>query len=199
MSRSFVGSSRTSTFDGLREELREQEPVPLPARQDLHRASRAGRREQEILEIADDMTAVAVDGHVIAAEGNVVLNGFLIVELGPVLVEIGHFEVRSVFYRALLRRQLVQQDFEQRRLPRPVRPDNADLVAPDDGRGKITDDGAAAETMADVGRFDDQLARALRFLHLHARRARHLPALAPDLPQLLERPHTAFVPRPPAP
>ena len=46
---------------GTREQPREQQPVALAARQQLHRRLRALAREQEIREVADHVPRLAVD------------------------------------------------------------------------------------------------------------------------------------------
>ena len=61
MSRSLVGSSMTRTLDGPGEQLRQQEPAPLAAGEVLHQAPRSLGREEEILEIAQDVAVLAVD------------------------------------------------------------------------------------------------------------------------------------------
>jgi hypothetical protein len=57
-----VGSSSTSTLAGRVEQARQQQPIALAAGQRLHRGPRPLGREQEILQVAHHMTALAADG-----------------------------------------------------------------------------------------------------------------------------------------
>ena len=90
--------------------------------------------------------------------GDVVEDGRDLVELGAQLVEVGDLEVGAVADAARLRRQLAQQQAQQRRLARAVRTDDAELVAAHDRRREVARrPGSAAISEADVLRLDHQL------------------------------------------
>ena len=98
--------------------------------------------------------------------------------------------------RPLLRRQLAEQEPQQRRLARAVGADDPDLVAAHDRRGQVADDRAVVVTKADPLGLDHQRARALGLLDLHPRRALPLAALRAGLAHRLQRPDPALVARP---
>ena len=82
----------------------------------------------------------AVDLDRVGAVADVVADRFRVVQLGVELVEVGHFEIRAVADVPALRRQLAEQQPQERGLARAVGADQADAVAAHDHRGKIADD-----------------------------------------------------------
>src|SRR5262249_39781264 len=99
----------------------------------------------------------------------------------------------------LPRRQVAEQEPEQRRLARAVRADDPHLVAPHDRRGQVADDrpGSVAVALAvseahPLG-LDDEVARALGLLGLHPRGALALAAAPTGLAHGLECTDSALV------
>ena len=95
MSRSLVGSSRTSRFDGFAKSRASNNRLRSPPERNLTRAARSLRSEQEILEIADDVTRLAVDrDRVVFAD--VLLNGLVLIQRRFQLVEVRDFQPSAV-------------------------------------------------------------------------------------------------------
>jgi len=101
-----------------------------------------------------------------------------------------------VAHPARLRLEVAQQEAQQRRLARSVRPDDADAVAAHDRRGEVPDDGPLAIREADVLGLEDQPARTLGLLDAHAQQAALAARLA-LLAQPFQRAHASFVARAP--
>jgi len=178
-----------------REETREQQAIALTAGEGADNRAGPLGGEEELLQIAHDVPPPAVDRDEVPAVRDVVEDGRLLVELAAQLVEVGDLQVRAVPDRAALRRQLAQQQAQQRRLARSVRAHDADLVPAHDRGGEPADDRPALVREGDVVRADDQLPRPLRLLHLHAEAAGVLPPLASLHPQALQRTDAALVAR----
>ena len=140
------------------------------------------------------MPAPPVDRNGVGTVGAVLLDRLLGIELLLQLVEIGDFEVGAVAHRAAHRRQLPEQNPQQRRLADSVRTDQPDLVASEDGCREIAHDGRSAEVVADVGRLEHEITRPSSLLHFDARPAEHVAAPAAPAAQFLQGAHTAFVP-----
>ena len=77
---------------------------------------------------------------IVSYVADVLLDRLLLVERGLQLVEVGDLQVRAVADRPLSRRQLAEQEAQQRGLARAVGADDADLVAAHDRRGQVADD-----------------------------------------------------------
>ena len=86
----------------LGEQLGQQEPAPLAAGEELDQAPRPLGREEEVLQVAEDVPGLAVDrDRVVLAD--VLLDGLLLVERGLQLVEVGDLQVGAVADRPLAR------------------------------------------------------------------------------------------------
>ena len=118
MSRSLVGSSSTQHVGGLREQAREHQAVPLPARQLLHRRLRALAREQEIREVADDVPRLAVDDNRVVAVVDGVGDGPLGIELLALLIEVRNLQARALLHFPRVGLQRPHEQPQQRRLAR---------------------------------------------------------------------------------
>ena len=79
-----------------REQPRQQQPVALAARQRLHRRLRALAREQEIRQVADHVTWLAVDDDRVVAAVDGVGDRALRIELLALLIEIRDLQARAV-------------------------------------------------------------------------------------------------------
>ena len=96
MSRSLVGSSITSTFDGLVNSRASSSRLRSPPEsRDTGPGGLLGR-EEEIFQVADDVPPPAVDLDRVGAVADVVAHRFRVVQLGVELVEVGHVEIRAV-------------------------------------------------------------------------------------------------------
>ncbi|MNS33755.1 hypothetical protein D3C72_658730 [compost metagenome] len=120
------------------------------------------------------MLALAVDLHPVAARADGVRQRLLQVQRGAHLVEIRHLEVAAVAHRAAVRRQLAQDQAQQRGLAHAVGADHADLVATHDGAGEVTDHRLVAVGLRHVDQFGHDLAGAVRLRHLQPHIALHL-------------------------
>ena len=139
------------------------------------------------------MTAGAFDLDLIAAAGDVVANALLGVELSAHLVEIGDLEIGAALDTPLLRFQLAEQELEQRALARAIGSDDADLVAAQDQRREITDDGLLTPALGEALGLDHQLARAIRLAQPDARRTLEFAPLTTLLAHGFERAHPTLV------
>jgi hypothetical protein len=115
--------------------------------------------------VADDVPPLAADDHVVAAAARErFLQRRRWIEFGAALVERGDREVCPEPHRARVRFSLAREHVEERRLADPVRPDDAQPVAPPDADGKVADERPPAQALGDVQRFQHQLARGLAAL-----------------------------------
>ena len=141
-SRSLVGSSITSTLQGRAKSFASSRRLRSPPERTVHRRGRALRREEEVLQVADDVAGAAVDDHRVASVSHVLPHGLLRVELFPELVEVENLQVAAEADGSLLRRQVAEEQAQQRGLSRTVRADDADLVPPHDRGRELADDRA---------------------------------------------------------
>ena len=121
----------------LREEAREEEAVALAAGEGVDRRARARGAEEEVLEEADHVPALAADVEELAALGHVLEHRLLGLELQAELVEVGDLELRPEPHAPAIGRELAEQDAEQRRLAGAVRADEADAVAAQDAEREV--------------------------------------------------------------
>ncbi len=91
------------------EQLGEDDAIPFPAGQRLDLCHRAFRREQEALQVADDVPVLAVELDVGPAVTDVLGDRLFLVERFAQLVEIADLEMRAVLDRARLRLDLAKQ------------------------------------------------------------------------------------------
>ena len=180
---------------GLGEQLGQQQPVALTAGQAGDRRTRAFGREQEILQVADDVLATAIDLDEVAALGDVLQRGAGVVQLAAVLVEVRDLQAGAQLHFALLRREFAQQDLQQGRLARAVGADDAHAIAAHDRRGHVVQQHATVVGLGDVLGLDDLLARRLRRRGLHPHVAGQLAALGALAAHRLQCGDAAFVAR----
>ena len=173
----------------LGEQPREQQPVALAARERLDRGARARRVEKKILEIGNHVPVAAVDGHGGVAVGHGVLHAHRLVELRAKLVEVDDLELGALLDGAGLRRELAEEQAEQRGLARAVGADDADLVAALDARREIAHNPAAVVGVAEarVLALDHLEAAAIRLLRGDRRLAGAVAARGALGAHLLER------------
>lgn len=94
----FIEDQQIARFQ---KQLSQQQAVTLTARQRLHRRHRAFRVEQEVLQVAQDVTRTTVDHHFLFAFRQVVHHRALRIEIRAVLIEIGHFQLAPQCTRPL--------------------------------------------------------------------------------------------------
>src|SRR5208337_1649260 len=177
---------------GPGEQLGQEQAAALSAGEVLHQATRSFGGEEEILKIAQNMTIAAVDrDRVIVAD--VLLDRLFLVEGGLHLLEVSDFEIGSMANRPCPGGKLAQQEPQYGGLARSVGPDQADLVAAQDCRRQVADDGAIAISETNALGLDDQGARSLGLLGLHSRGPLPLPPLLVVLAHRLERADASFV------
>jgi hypothetical protein len=78
------------------------------------------------------VTRSAVDGHGVAAFADRLEDRSFGIELPTVLIVVGHLDVYATAYVSFVRRQIPQEQPEQRRLSRAIRPNETDSVAAHD-------------------------------------------------------------------
>ena len=108
------------------EEPRQHQAVALAARERADGRLRALARKQEVGEVADDVARLAVDDDGGVAFVDAVGDGRVGIELLALLIEVGHLQPRAVPHLAAVRRQLADEQPQQRRLAGSVRTDQAD-------------------------------------------------------------------------
>ena len=161
-----------------REQARQQQPVALAAGQRAHRRVGARRREQEVAQVAHHVFAAAADLDPFAARGDGVGQRRVEVQRAAHLVEVGHLQLGAAAHRARTRLQFAEDQLQQRRLAGAVGPDQADLVAAQEGGAEMADDGLLAacrrEVQAHVLELGDDLAAGRAAGHLQPHAAQRL-------------------------
>ena len=174
-------------------QARQQQAVALTARQGAHRRVGAVGREQEVLQIAHDVAARAIDLDVFRAWADRVGHALLGVKLLTQLIEIGNLQVGAQPHRAGVGRVFAQDELEQRGLADAVGADQADAVTAHDGEIQVAHQAAPAQADAGLAGLADQLAGAFARIHLQADLAGALAPGGPRLAQRLQPPHATFV------
>src|SRR3546814_278482 len=128
MSRSLVGSSITSRLDGCANSLASSSRLRSPPDSRVIGA-RAFGGEQEVLQIADHVLALAADLDELQPLGDVFQRVPVLAQRRAVLVEVGHLQLGADADLAGLRLQVAQQQLEQGGLAAAVGADQADAVA----------------------------------------------------------------------
>ena len=175
------------------EQPRQQQAVAFATRQGAHRRVGPVGREQEVLQIAHDVAARAIDLDVFRAGADRVGHALLGVELLAQLIEIGDLQVGAQPHRAGVWRVFAQNELEQRGLADAVGPDQADAVTAHDGEVQVAHQAAPAQADAGLTGLADQLAGALARIHLQADLAGALAPGGPRLAQCLQPSHATFV------
>jgi hypothetical protein len=176
-------------LDG-RAKARQGEPGPLAAGQHADRGAGLLRAEQEVLHVADHVSALATDRHRIAAAAGQRLRQTLFrVEAFAPLIERDLHQVGAEPHFAGIRRKRAGQQVEQRGLAGAVRADDPDAVAPHDPHRKIPHDQMIVIGFGDALRRGNEPAgqiRLRRFEPGRAGRAAMVSSLAPQCVQLGE-------------
>src|SRR3546814_111811 len=192
MSRSLVGSSITSRLDGCANSLASSSRLRSPPDSRVIGA-RAFGGEQEVLQIADHVLALAADLDELQPLGDVFQRVPVLAQRRAVLVEVGHLQLGADADLAGLRLQVAQQQLEQGGLAAAVGADQADAVAAQDGRGKVAHQCTIAERERHVLRLDDLLSRGAGLRGVHAHVADLFAPLRALHAHRLEPAHAAFV------
>ena len=127
----------TSTLEGLVKSLASSSRFRSPPERMLNRGPGPFRGEEEVLQVADDVAALAVDGEGVVPLPHVLLDGLLQVELFAQLVEVEHLPAGAEPDLSLLRRQFPQEEPEQGGLARAVGADDPHPVAAHDGGREV--------------------------------------------------------------
>lgn len=153
---------------GLGEETGEEEAIPFAAREDLGLGAGAGRVEEEVLQVTDDVARAALDFHAIGIPGDVLGDGLGVVDLLAHLVEVHDLELRAELQVAAGGRELSEKHLHQGRLAGPIRADESDLIPAGQRHAEIPDDGMAAGVgEGDVLGLDYAHAGAFGFADFH--------------------------------
>ena len=139
------------------------------------------------------MPLLSVHHNHITLIGNVFLKCLAFIELSPELIEIGNLQAGPVSHGPRVLFDLSQQNPKQRGLAAAVRSDDADFIAPHDGRRKIRNQGGVVIGKGNILCFDDQPARPLGILHHEAHIAASSTALLHLASHLHQGPHPSLI------
>src|SRR5690606_29003355 len=177
------------------EEFGQDQTVLFTPGEGFDRLSRARRREQEILQIGNDVTLFAVDLDEVATFRQVVDDRLLRLELIAQLIEVEQLQDGRDLHLALIRRSVGQQDAQQGGFAAAVGPDETDAVSPQDTGGKIADKRSVAVAVSDARSLDDDLAGGVGLLQFEPGLAAKLPPLLALDTHALEGAHPSFIAR----
>jgi len=130
---------------GAREEAREEQAVPLAAGEHRHLGVGAARREEEVAEIANHVLAPIGRLDPFGAGADGVGDCLLVVEHGAQLVEVRRLHVGAAADAAGIRRELAEDEFQERGLAGAVRADEAKAVAAADDQVEVFHQRAAGK------------------------------------------------------
>ncbi|MNV31737.1 hypothetical protein D3C71_1230570 [compost metagenome] len=150
---------------------------------------RAGRREQEIAQIAFHVFALVANLDPFAARADEVFQRGIQIDRVAHLVEIRNLQVGSLADGALVRRELAKDHLEERGLACTVGANQSHLVAAQDGPREVANNGLVAERFAHPGQFSDDLALVAigtTCCHIHANAADHLTTCFAARTQMLQ-------------
>ena len=139
------------------------------------------------------MLALAVDLDPVAAGRDGIHQAGLFIQLRAHLVEIRDLQLGAEADGAAIGLFLAQDQLQQRGLAGAVGTDQADLVAAQDGGGKIAHDGFRAKALADVVQLGHDLAGALAGRHVEPDLALLFAPGAALQAQGFQAPHPPFV------
>ena len=182
----------------FREEPRQQQPVPLAARQRLDRGARPRRIEEKIFEVGNHVPRLAVDRHRRITVGHCILHPQRLVELRAQLVEVDHFQPCALLDRAHLRRDLPEHEPQQRRFAGTVGAHDPDLIPALNPHRQIAHDPAPFIRIAKARFFtlDHLKTTAVRLLRGDRRLARAVATCSSLGPHFFERMDAVAGPRP---
>ena len=153
--------------------------------------------KQKVAQVRIHVARAAVDDHRVAAVAHRVEHRPFRVELLALLVVIGDLDVGAASDLAPVRRQVAEQQPQQRRFARAVRSDQANPIAADDTRRKIPNHRVRSECLRDMVGLEHNLARRVSGFDLQAYGGRLLASRRPLLPHGHQRADAPFVARPP--
>ena len=113
------------------------------------------------------MARLAVLDDLVYVAGQILFHGLLLVEFQPHLIEVGYFQLGSMLHRAGCRREIAEQETDERRLANAIWTKNSNPVAAHDHGAKITDQHFFFITEAQVFRADDKTSGLRGILQLH--------------------------------
>ncbi len=177
----------------LAEQARQQQAVAFAAGERLDRGAGALRGKEEIAEVGHHVPSRTVDFDVVRSRCNGLRHGGFFVQPGAELVVIGHAKAAAAADTARVRRDLSQDQFDQRGLADAVRSDQADLVAAKDAAGEILDYAAPVVALGDMLEFGHQFTRAPALGQCHRHLALAVAARRALLAQPFETAHPALV------
>ena len=119
-------------------------------------------REEEVLQVAEDVAPDAVHDDVLVVAGEVLADGGGGVERRAELVEEGRLDARAEADGPRLRGEAAEEEAGERRLAGAVGADQGDALAAEDRRGEVAHDGlrGAGPGVGDALELGDDLARA---------------------------------------
>src|SRR3990167_7247214 len=99
------------------------------------------------------MLALLPDLYPFAARTDEVFQGGIQINRMAHLIEVSHLQIGSLADMPLIGREFSQNQLEQRGLACSIWANQADLVAAQNGRAEIPDDGAVAKRLGHAGQF----------------------------------------------
>ena len=179
---------------GQRQGARQHETSALAPRQTRHRGAGLLGGEEEVLHVADDVLALAVDVDEIAAAARQhILQALVRRKRNALLVEARHLHIGAQLQLAAVGLQRAREHGDERGLARAVLADDAHPVAAQDARGEIGDDGALPIGLEDMLGLDDKLARDIALGDADVHIAHELAGLAHLGAQFRQSAHAAHV------
>ena len=149
--------------------------------------------EQEVLQVAQHVTRLAVHHHLLLAFREVIHHRPVGIQLRAVLVEVGHFQLGPAVNAAAVCLQLAEHQLQQRGFTAAVRANQGYFVAALNLRGEVLHQHFTVNLIVNVLHFEDNLAGAGRLFHLHFGAAHHFTAFAALAAHRLQGTHAAFV------
>ena len=139
------------------------------------------------------MLLLVADLDVIRPRRNHIDQRRFLVELRAELVEVGHFDLGAHPHRTRVRRELAEDQAQQRGLAGAVGTDHADAVAALETTGEIAHDLLVAETLRNADQFGHQLAALFARVERQFDLALTVASRGAVPPQLFKAQHAAFV------
>ena len=178
---------------GLGKQSREQQAIALAAREQFDGRLRALRREQKVIEITHHMLATVGGFHPLGAGADGFHQRAFRIELCAHLVEIGDLQISAQAYRARIRRERAQYQFDQRGFACAIGADESKAVAAHDAQRQIFDQGVGIEAFGDINEFSHQLAGAFAGIQRELHFAQALAPRRAFITQCFQPAHAAFV------
>ena len=149
--------------------------------------------EQEVLQIAQHVSRLAVYHHLLLAFGEVVHHRAVRIQLRTVLVKIGHFQLSPAVNTAAVSLQLTEHQLEQRGFTTAVRANEGNFIATLHLSGEVFHQNFSIDLVIDIFHFKDNLTGAGCLFDLHLCTSHHFTASAALVTHRLQCTHAAFV------